>query len=330
MAAAAAGAAGCSSTAESTLSADGLVSPSAVACEAAPCAARPVIFVHGHGGGNDDGKTMFDAWIARRDRWSARVVTGTADHGADKPGWSVNTIPRQRWLFSFDYYNLRGEEPIGAYSAGPGRIGSDSTFACSAPSGKGHLVAERAVYDQGVTHDYSKDLAVLVDDVLRATGASKVDIVAHSMGGLIVRSYLTYLGGGEKVANLVLLASPTIGVPWAGFASWVANESWMADHELTELDQYEASSSSRFSRCGKPGKASWPIQLRADEIAAAGRAPGPVFHCVMAERDQYMTVENARHPSCVDELLVPGLDHHQVIRAPIVFDHVSALVGGQL
>src|SRR5690606_28470836 len=103
------------------------------------------------------------------------------------------------------------------------------------PEGRSRLTPDSAAYDEGVTHDYATDLAEMIDDVLRVTGASKVDVVAHSMGGLVTRSYLAFLGGNEKVERVMLLASPHLGVPLAAAGGPFVGESWMGAHELTEL-----------------------------------------------------------------------------------------------
>jgi pimeloyl-ACP methyl ester carboxylesterase len=43
-----------------------------------------------------------------------------------------------------------------------------------------------------------------------------VDIVAHSQGGLIARTYLQFLGGTARVAHLVTIGTPHFGVPTVG------------------------------------------------------------------------------------------------------------------
>lgn len=63
------------------------------------------------------------------------------------------------------------------------------------------------------THDWAEALAEKVKDVLQKTGCAKVDIVAHSRGGLAARDYIRFLGGGGRVAHLVTLGTPHHGAP---------------------------------------------------------------------------------------------------------------------
>ncbi|SDK53432.1 triacylglycerol lipase [Actinopolyspora mzabensis] len=55
------------------------------------------------------------------------------------------------------------------------------------------------------------ELASYVDNVLAETGANKVDIVNHSMGGLVTRWYMKELGGHTDVANWASLAGANQG-----------------------------------------------------------------------------------------------------------------------
>lgn len=65
----------------------------------------------------------------------------------------------------------------------------------------------------------AQELANAVDYVLSQTGAAKVDIVTHSMGGLNSRWYLKFLGGTSKVDAWVSLGGPNHGTNWA-YACW--------------------------------------------------------------------------------------------------------------
>ncbi len=61
------------------------------------------------------------------------------------------------------------------------------------------------VLDAGNNAINSSVINNYVDNVLKKTGKSKVDIVAHSMGGSNSLYYITKLGGNNKVDKLVTL-----------------------------------------------------------------------------------------------------------------------------
>ncbi len=66
----------------------------------------------------------------------------------------------------------------------------------------------------------ASELDVFINNVLSQTGKTKVDIVAHSMGGLSSRYYIQNLGGHAKVGSLVTLGSPHKGAPLANLVAW--------------------------------------------------------------------------------------------------------------
>lgn len=61
----------------------------------------------------------------------------------------------------------------------------------------------------GGNHDHAHEIAVAVDSLLARTGAERVDVVAHSMGGLATRLYLRERPG--KVRRVVFMATPHRG-----------------------------------------------------------------------------------------------------------------------
>ncbi|MET9323398.1 triacylglycerol lipase [Streptomyces sp. NPDC003038] len=68
----------------------------------------------------------------------------------------------------------------------------------------------------------ASQLAQEIDRVLAATGAAKVDVVTHSMGGLSARYYTKNLGGDAKVDAWISLGGPNHGTDtayWCGGAS---------------------------------------------------------------------------------------------------------------
>jgi triacylglycerol esterase/lipase EstA (alpha/beta hydrolase family) len=62
-------------------------------------------------------------------------------------------------------------------------------------------------------------LGAFVDRVLDATGATQVDVVGHSQGGMMPRWYIKYLGGNQTVHTLVGLAPSNHGTTFNGLAS---------------------------------------------------------------------------------------------------------------
>lgn len=54
-------------------------------------------------------------------------------------------------------------------------------------------------------------IARKVESLAVQTGVDQVDIVAHSMGGLVALDYLKRQGGHRRVRRLVLLGTPTLG-----------------------------------------------------------------------------------------------------------------------
>jgi triacylglycerol lipase len=56
-----------------------------------------------------------------------------------------------------------------------------------------------------------------VEEICHRTGAPRVDLVGHSMGGLVARYYVTLGGGSPRVRNLVTLGSPHGGADLSVF-----------------------------------------------------------------------------------------------------------------
>ncbi|GAA2091187.1 esterase/lipase family protein [Actinomadura alba] len=70
--------------------------------------------------------------------------------------------------------------------------------------------------------DSAAQLATFVNGVLAATGASEVNIVGHSQGGMMPRYYVKFLGGAAKVHTLVGLAPSNHGTTLSGLATLAA------------------------------------------------------------------------------------------------------------
>ncbi|WP_431683892.1 esterase/lipase family protein [Kitasatospora sp. KL5] len=71
----------------------------------------------------------------------------------------------------------------------------------------------------GPAAESAAQLGRFVDLVRSYTGASKVDIVGHSQGGMIPNYYLKFLDGASKVDKLVALAPSNHGTTLSGIAN---------------------------------------------------------------------------------------------------------------
>ncbi|MEZ4368857.1 MAG: alpha/beta fold hydrolase [Kofleriaceae bacterium] len=69
----------------------------------------------------------------------------------------------------------------------------------------------------GRTSTAARELARFVDEVRAATGAAEVDLIGHSMGGLVGRYYVGLGGGDGVVKHLVTIGSPHGGTEMSRF-----------------------------------------------------------------------------------------------------------------
>jgi triacylglycerol esterase/lipase EstA (alpha/beta hydrolase family) len=77
-----------------------------------------------------------------------------------------------------------------------------------------------------------------VEALKKATGATKVDIIAHSMGSLNTRWYIKFLGGESKVDDWVSLGGPNHGTESANACSFqvACQEMQVGSKFLSELN----------------------------------------------------------------------------------------------
>jgi triacylglycerol lipase len=66
----------------------------------------------------------------------------------------------------------------------------------------------------------AQQLGQFVDQVRARTGASQVDVVSHSMGGLNSRHWVKFLGGAAEVDDWVNLGGPNHGTTAASLCFW--------------------------------------------------------------------------------------------------------------
>lgn len=99
----------------------------------------------------------------------------------------------------------------------------------------------------GDLRDAARELRRAVEEVREATGADKVHIVGHSLGGMIARYYVQRMGGDEAVDTLVTLGSPHTGTATAYLMPTpLARQLRPGSEVLTELAEPAPRCSTRF------------------------------------------------------------------------------------
>ncbi|MGV4927144.1 triacylglycerol lipase (plasmid) [Streptomyces sp. BHT-5-2] len=100
-------------------------------------------------------------------------------------------------------------------NAGPGVWDSMISRFTAAGRPAGRLFAWDYDTAQSANETLAPQFQAYVDEVLRRTGASQVDIVAHSLGSLTTRWYVKFGSGATKVHHWVSLAGPNHGTQLA-------------------------------------------------------------------------------------------------------------------
>ncbi|MBH0776054.1 alpha/beta fold hydrolase [Nocardia sp. NEAU-351] len=120
-------------------------------------------------------------------------------------------------------------------------------------------------------------IGAFIDRVLAATGAAKVDIVGHSMGGAVPFYYLNHLGGIPKIDDYVAMAAPLHGTTLSGLQSMFAG--LVAGSDLEALLN---------STCG-PCQMSWGSPFLRTLNPDPAIAPAIRFTTVVSRYDEIAT-----------------------------------------
>jgi triacylglycerol esterase/lipase EstA (alpha/beta hydrolase family) len=135
-----------------------------------------------------------------------------------------------------------------------------------------------------------------IEAILAQTPVKKIDIIGHSMGGLIGLYYIKKLGGAERVRKLVMLGTPLKGT-WAALAG-------VATMGLLSTSAWQLLPGSRFLRDLTEGQNPRDVQ----------------YYTIVADRDWICppassVLEEASHMS------VP-LGHSSLVLSEEVYRHV--------
>lgn len=194
----------------------------------------PVIFVHGLNSDDQTWNTMLtkisSAWNTSASHTLYFVLNArggdTTNYTDDvifpeknTSGAVINTITNSS-IYTIDYRNFWNRDVSDPRII----LKSDALPGSNQSSGN-----ESAIYKQGYA------LGIMIDSVLRVTGAEKVILIGHSMGGLAIREYLQRIENGvhkwwadpndtvtgHKVARVVTIGTPHLGtdvtnIPFTG------------------------------------------------------------------------------------------------------------------
>lgn len=93
-----------------------------------------------------------------------------------------------------------------------------------------------------------RKISATVEEALVTYDAEQVDIVGHSMGGLLARYYIEIMGGDKRVNRCVLLGTPNSGSKLAPFALSPMGRDLMPGSDfLNELNALPLSSSVSYT-----------------------------------------------------------------------------------
>ena len=98
----------------------------------------------------------------------------------------------------------------------------------------GHIVYRSQVPGVESVAVRAAALGPQIDALMTATGATKVHIIGHSMGGLDARYLISKLGYGTKVASLTTISTPHRGSPLADVALGLTESSILSESEAFE------------------------------------------------------------------------------------------------
>lgn len=188
----------------------------------------PIIFLHGHGGD-----------ISVEDTWLWMVQNKLSNQGFSYYGkiWSQTVLPQNlasQTIFLGGFYRTSIDDPMGKKQ---GKIGAIPITRGEIPSIKDdeiaihfsivpplfwydvHTIEYVDSYFEPNRDSYAQRLKEMVDNVLNATKAKKVILVTHSMGGLVARAYIKWLGGDKCVYKLLTIGAPNHGIATDGRAA---------------------------------------------------------------------------------------------------------------
>ncbi len=135
-----------------------------------------------------------------------------------------------------------------------------------------------------------------IESILAQTPVKKIDIIGHSMGGLIGLYYVKKLGGYEKVRKLVMLGTPIKGT-WAALLG-------VATVGLISASAWQLLPGSRFLK----------------ELSTGSLPPNVNYYTIAAQRDWVCPPEST--PLDGAQSLTVPLGHSSLVMSEEVYRHI--------
>jgi pimeloyl-ACP methyl ester carboxylesterase len=139
----------------------------------------------------------------------------------------------------------------------------------------------------------AQELGLRIEELERVSGARQVDIVAHSMGGIIAAWYAAKLGGDAHIRQLI-----TLGTPWKGTRMHI----WGPAREARDLAP------------------------QSEVIAQAQTPPIPVS-AIWSPVDQLLVPSDCAHCEAKENLQLEQCGHMEMLLSARVFRLVREILG---
>ncbi|WP_156399431.1 lipase family alpha/beta hydrolase [Rhodococcus sp. Leaf278] len=190
-------------------------------------------------------------------------------------------------------------DALDVLAAGLREDGRDATVVALPDGGVGDLTVQ------------AQTLRDAADEALNRTGATSVDVVGYSAGGVVARIWAADLGGAEQARRIVTLGSPHHGTQVAGLAAQV-----LPDRCPTACQQLAPDSSVLAA------------------LNSGDETPeGPQWVSIWTQLDQVVTPPNSAELDGAIAIPVQSVcadstvDHGNLPRDPLVAAMVSAQLG---
>ncbi len=143
----------------------------------------------------------------------------------------------------------------------------------------GQTSASSIFYGLGDIAQSAATLSTEVNSVLSETGASQVDLVGHSQGGMMPNYYIKFLGGASKVHDFIGIAPSNHGTTLDGLTN--------LGNELGVLDGIN----SVFSDLSLPSLAEQEVgsTFETNLFASGDTVPGPNYSVIETADDEVVT-----------------------------------------